>query len=238
MEGVSPDPTNKELGVMKAALNVAIMEWEWLDYNTVSKVRMEKASKGRVRYLSDDEFQLILDSCEEWLKPMVFVARNTGMRQGNLLALKWKDINLSQKVIVLEDTKNGDSIGIPINCLLVKVLEQVSRVRHIKSQYVFHDTEGKQVNKMNLHRAFKRACKKAGIEDFRWHDLRHDFASQLVQSGVDLYKVQKLLGHKDSRMTARYAHLAPENLRDAVAVLGKTGGKMVAVEAKKAPSDS
>ena len=88
------------------------------------------------------------------------------------------------------------------------------RARHIRSSYVFSKPDGKRY--VEIKGAFQRALKATGIEDFRFHDLRHTFASSLVQRGVDLYQVQRLLGHKDGRMTQRYAHLSPENVRDAI----------------------
>ena len=89
------------------------------------------------------------------------------------------------------------------------------------------------MNRERLYRAFKEVCKRAGIEDFRWHDLRHDYASQLVQRGVDLYRVQRLLGHKDGRITQRYAHLAPRDLQSAVSVLDKPDYNLTTVNEKR-----
>ncbi|MCI0529919.1 MAG: site-specific integrase, partial [Nitrospira sp.] len=95
--------------------------------------------------------------------------------------------------------------------------------RHLHSNYVFTGADGTHCSGNAVGMAFKRACKEVGISDFRFHDLRHTFASSLVQKGVDLYRVQRLLGHRDGRMTQRYAHLAPENLREAIRVLDEKG---------------
>ncbi|MFQ5456078.1 MAG: site-specific integrase, partial [Nitrospirota bacterium] len=128
-----------------------------------------------------------------------------------------------RKAITIEQTKNGERLGLPICDRLMKTLSELKKVQHIHSHFVFHNTDGTKINKMRINRAFKLACRKAGIDNFRWHDLRHDFASQLVQGGVDLFRVQKLLGHKDGRMTQRYAHLTPENLQSTVSVFDKSG---------------
>ena len=153
-------------------------------------------------------------------------ARHTGMRKENILSLKWTQVDLFRRVITLESTKmNDERLSVPINDTLMEVFKRLAKVRHIKSDYVFFHPNAKKKDSKGtfsgrryyeIKTSFKRALERAGIKDFRFHDLRHCFASDLVQRGVDLYVVQALLGHKSERMTKRYAHLAPENLRDAV----------------------
>ena len=218
----SRDTINKELGLMKAAFNVAIREWEWVDSNPVSRVRMERAGEGRVRFLTQQEFSKLYKNCEDWVKPFVIIARYTGLRMGNVLALSWGQIDLFRKIITVDKTKNGDPIGIPVCETLFKTLKSLNKVRDIKSKNVFPTKLSYNALQRRVQRAFKTACNASGIEKFRWHDLRHDFASMLIQRGVDIYTVQILLGHKDGRMTRRYAHLSPENLRSAVKVLDET----------------
>jgi len=218
-DGVGAASINRELAVLKNAFNKALKEWGWVKENPVTMILMEKEPKGRVRYLTDREFQTLYNACAEWLRPIVLVARHTGMRKENILSLKWEQVDLYRKVIYLEHTKNGERLGIPLNETMMGLLKRLSKVRHIKSSYVFCHRNGKRF--VELKTSFREALGKAGIEDFRFHDLRHCFASSLVQSGVDLYKVQMLLGHKESRMTQRYSHLAPENLRDAVLKLDR-----------------
>lgn len=219
---VSSDTINKELGLIKAAFNVAIREWEWVDFNPVNRVRMEKAGEGRVRFLTQQEFSKLYKSCEDWLKPFVIIARYSGLRMGNVLALSWDQIDLFRKMITVDKTKNGDPVGIPVCEPLFKTLVSLNKVRDIKSKSVFPTKLSYDALQRRVQRAFKIACKASGIEDFRWHDLRHDFASMLIQRGVDIYSVQILLGHKDGRMTRRYAHLSQENLRSAIKVLDET----------------
>lgn len=218
-KGANSDTINKELGLMKASFNVAIREWEWINSNPVSKVRMEKTGQGRVRFLAQGEFEAIHDACEDWLRPIVVVARYTGLRMGNLLNLTWDQVNLFKRLIIIGKTKNDEPIGLPACNTLFEILKALNKVRALKSNQVFHTTLSPSSFKRKVQRAFKAACEKAMIEDFRFHDLRHDFASMLIQRGVDIYTVQVLLGHKDGRMTRRYAHLAAENLQFAVDVL-------------------
>jgi integrase len=213
-EKASPGTINRDLGLMRHAFNMAIREWEWISDNPLKRVSMEKEPPGRVRYLSDEEFDRLHNACCDWLKPIVLVARHTGLRRKNILSLTWNQIDLSRRVILLEHTKNRERLGMPLNETLMALFKRLSKVRHIRSSYIFCRPDGKRY--VEIKGAFQRALREAGIEDLRFHDLRHCFASALVQRGVDLYQVQRLLGHKDGRMTQRYAHLSLENLRDAV----------------------
>jgi integrase len=213
-EGASNSTINRYLATLKKAFNLAVREWEWVRENLVLRVSMEKEPPGRVRYLSEEEFQRLCDACSEWLKSIVLTAYHTGMRKENILSLKWGQVDLFRKVITLEHTKNDERHGIPINNTLMETFLSLSKVRHLHSSYVFCHKNGERF--YEIKRGFKKALREAGIEDFRFHDLRHCFASSLVQKGVDPYQVQRLLGHKSQAMTQRYAHLAPENLRSAV----------------------
>ncbi len=218
-EGASPKSINHELGFCKHAFNIAIKELEWLQDNPFTKVSAEKLPQPRVRYLTRDEFDRLYQICNDWLKTIVQIAVNTGMRQDNILSLTWQQIDLSREIINLEHTKNGERLGLPMNEPVKKLLSELNKVRHINSPYVFHTSTGNRISAKTVRQGFHRACKKAGIQDFRFHDLRHTFASWLVQKGVSLYEVQRLLGHKTGEMTRRYAHLAPDNLRTAVNAL-------------------
>ncbi|HET6464863.1 MAG TPA: tyrosine-type recombinase/integrase, partial [Nitrospiria bacterium] len=218
-EGAAPTTINKELGLMRHAFNVAIKEWEWCRDNPVRRVAMEKENNSRVRYLTDEEFERLLPECPDWLRPIVMVARYTGMRRENIVTLRWDQVNLFRKVVLLDQTKNGDRLGIPLCEKVLEVFKVQNKVRRLGSPYVFPVADGSHIKGDAVSMAFIRTCRRIGILDFRFHDLRHTFASMLVQRGVDLYRVQRLLGHRDARMTQRYAHLSPENLREAVAVL-------------------
>jgi integrase len=146
------------------------------------------------------------------------VARYTGLRRDNVVSLQWSQVDLARGLIVLDHTKNGDRLGIPLCDPVIKTLEDVKPTRPYASGPVFLQRDGEPVTADMVTIAFRRACEAVGVTNFRFHDLRHTFASALVQRGVDLYRVQRLLGHRDGRMTQRYAHLALENLRDAVRV--------------------
>ncbi len=154
------------------------------------------------------------------------------MREGNIIGLTWDMVDLFRRVIILDKTKNDEHLAIPIDDTLLETFKELSRVRSIHCNLVFH-REGKPIYQKQLERALSRACGKAGIEDFRFHDLRHTFASLLIQSGEDLYTVQRLLGHKDAMMTQRYAHLTHERFVSAVSNLDRICHSSVIVDKRR-----
>lgn len=146
-------------------------------------------------------------------------ALNTGMRRGELLSLKWEQIR--NGFIYLTETKSNKARQIPVNDRLAEVFREVRRGNQLKSPYVFCDSKGRRF--YEVKRSFASACRRAGIEAFRFHDLRHTFASHLVMKGVSLKAVQELLGHSDLTMTMRYAHLSKGHLQEAVVALNGLG---------------
>ena len=225
--GVKIQTINHELGLMKKAFNVAIREWEWCQDNPVNKIKMEKVPRGRVRYLTEGEFQKICTACPAWSRPILTFARYTGLRMSNVLELTWDQVDFNSRTVLVQETKNGEPLIIPL-CRLLHDTLLALREKSPDPRRVFPSDLKLESFKQQVRRAFKSACKEVGIKDFRWHDLRHDFASQLVQKGVGLYTVQKLLGHRDSRMTQRYAHLSPKNFQEAIQCLDEmdSSGRM------------
>jgi integrase len=195
------------------------VEWEMVEEESLKRVRRVKLlpeNNRRLRYLSKEQCKDLIRACSPHLQPIVITALNTGMRKEEILSLEWeKHIDLKHGFILLDVTKNGERREIPINRTLRDTLKQV--VRHISSPYVFVDANGNRYK--DIRRSFKSALRKAGIKDFRFHDLRHCFASHLVMAGVDLTTVKELLGHKTLTMTLRYAHLAPSHKVKAVSIL-------------------
>jgi integrase len=172
-----------------------------------------------------EEEQRLLDAALPWLREIIIFALNTGMRQNEILSLKWSQVDLFRRTATLIETKNKEKRTIPINQTVLEILKSKDRVRSI-SGYVFTSQTGSKLDARNLLRAFYAARKKVGLEDVRFHDLRHTFATRLVQAGVNLYVVKELLGHKSLTMTMRYAHHYPESLRHGVEVLDNDGHKM------------
>ncbi|MHB8232054.1 MAG: site-specific integrase [bacterium] len=176
--------------------------------------------------MSEEEADTLISNCEPYLRPIVVTALNTGMRKGEILSLTWDRVDLKNRIILLDKTKNGERREIPVNDTLYRALSGLTRRLDIK--LVFPNPETlKQY--YDLKGTFGRALAKSHITDFRFHDLRHTFASRLVMKGIDLTTVKELLGHKDVKMTLRYAHLAPAHIRKAVEILDDRC-KIVAVE--------
>jgi integrase len=217
-DGVGPGSINRELGVMRHAFNLAIKEWEWCRDNPVRRISMEK-ERARDRWLTLVEEARLYGAMPAWLKDIVCVALHTGLRRGEILALSWEAVDLFRRTVTVLHSKNGEPRTIPMNQTVVDLLKEHSKVRPLKGNYVFYGETPRQAAAWGLERAFRRAVREAGIENLRFHDLRHTFATRLVQAGVDLYKVQRLLGHKSPDMTQRYAHHSTESLREGVEIL-------------------
>jgi integrase len=219
--GAAPATINREMALMKHAYSLAVREWEWTRDNPVKKISMEKENNKRDRWLTDEEEKKLLEEASEWLREIIVFALNTGMRLGEILSLTWKATDLDRRTATIFKSKNGEKRTIPLNETALEVLKRRSKVRSQKCDLVFYSENHTRFDYSNLEKAFHSALAKASIEDFRFHDLRHCFATKLVQRGVDLYKVQLLLGHKTPLMTQRYAHHYPESLREGVEALGR-----------------
>ena len=219
-EGAMPATTNRELAMLSKAFNLAVNEWEWLKDNPVSRVPKEKENNKRDRWLTQDDECRLIKHCPAWLSDIVVFALNTGLRQDELLSLQWSRVSFEREDMLIDKTKSGKPRAVPLNQIAINILNQRSKakIRTIKD-LVFPTFNGTKILPSNLRRAFYEALRKAGIENFKFHDLRHTFATRLAQRGIDIYKIAKLLGHEDIRMTQRYSHHSPESLRVGVEIL-------------------
>jgi integrase len=228
-KGLKPASNNKTLNILKHAFRKAV-EWDMVEEDVLKRIHKVKPLKDvgkRLRYLSKEECQNLINACDPHLKPIVITALNTGMRRGEILGLKWDNVDLKHGFILLDKTKNGDRREIPINETLRMTFQSV--MRRLDIPYIFYDPRTGDPYKEVKH-SFSSACKRAGITDFRFHDLRHTFASQLIMSGIDLTTVKELMGHRDVKMTLRYAHLAPAHKIKAVTILDNAlNGKISSV---------
>lgn len=216
---VSPYSIQKELNILKHLLRLCV-EWEIIPLNPAQGVKSPRVPAGRIRYLQPTELRALLEACPEWLRHFAMLAVCTGMRRGEVLGLRWLDIDLVHARIMLPQTKNGEGRIVYLNQLAQEVLRSLWGAGQPKSlEKLFPDTSPEKVSV-----AFKRACDSIEISDFRLHDLRHTAASWLRMSGADIHTVAQLLGHKDLRMAARYQHLSPAFLADAVGKLDAVFG--------------
>jgi integrase len=213
--GAQPATVNRELATLRHMFNKAV-EWGYVKDTPVKGVRMLKIPPGRLRFLEASEIARLVDECSPHLRPIVVTALNTGMRLSEILCLRWSQVNFRLRTITVERTKNNERRIIPVNQPLFLDLERLAKKK--RTEFVFCDEDGKPFR--SVQTGFKAACRRAGIADFRFHDLRHTFASHLVMSGVNIRAVQQLLGHKDIKMTMRYSHLSPQHLQEAVGLLG------------------
>ncbi len=211
---IKKSTVNRELGCLKALYNKAI-EWNYTEKNPVTRIKFfnEEPFK-RQRYLSEEEIVRLLDACgTDYLCDIVEIALNTGMRQGSILNLKWKDIDFIEEFVIIKNTKNNNIHNVPMNKRVKKILFN-RKCKKINNKYVFCHDDGTNIK--SIRGGFDRAVEDAGIDDFRFHDLRHTFASNLVKNNVNLLVVKKLLDHSTISMTIRYSHLAPNDQREAV----------------------
>ena len=209
-----PATTNRMMACLKHMLTKAV-DWDMASEETlkqVRKVKFLKENNKRLRFLDVDECKRLISCCPKHLKPIVITALNTGMRRGEILSLKWEQVDLRHGYISLRDTKSGEGREIPINKTLDGLFNEMPH--SIESIYIFTDKDGNPYK--GVKRSFNTALRNAEIYGATFHTLRHTFASQLVMASVDLASVQELLGHKSLNMTLRYAHLAPEHKTKAV----------------------
>jgi integrase len=225
---------NHHLKLLKAIFNRGIKTGK-PTYNPVRAVKLFKENNARNRCLSIEEEARLFQYLPESIKPLVTVALHTGMRKGELLALRWNDVDFYTGTLRVREAKSGEGSSVVMNSVVRATLkevrrEQIRRAREqakgekeILSVFVFCSHRGRFLH--NLAKAWYAALEAAGIEDFRFHDLRHTFASRLAMAGVDLYTVQRAGGWKTAIMVQRYAHLSPDHMRAAVERLAenKTG---------------
>ena len=211
---------DKYIKNLSHAFSIAVSRWGWLTDNPIKKVEGVSLPDGRVRYLDDDERECLLIACKEspnsMLYPCVILALSTGMRQAELMHLKWSDVNLKDGYLILYKTKNGDTRRVPLSGLGLSLLQEHAKIRRIDTPLLFPSTRYPQ-QPIDLRKAFANALKDAEITNFKWHDLRHCTASYLAMNGASLAEIAEILGHKTLSMVKRYAHLSDGHVSNVVA---------------------
>jgi integrase len=208
---------NREIACLRHLFSKAI-EWEMIERNPFDsgKTLLTKENNRRYRYLDKDEIDRLLESCVNgYTRDIIITVINTGMRRQEVLSLNWSQIR--NGFIYLSRTKTDESRQIHINDDLAELFKDIRKRNQLRSDYVFCDKIGKPFTE--IKRSFHAALRKAGIENFRFHDLRHTFASHFIMRGGTVKEVQEILGHKSMTMTLRYAHLSQEHKKKAVNLL-------------------
>lgn len=246
---------NRTIAALSSAMTHAVKELGWIERNPCERVTKPKEAGGRVRFLTDDELPRLLDavraSSHSDLLPAVLLALTTGARKGEIMGLRWSQIDFKRRAITLAhgETKNNAGRALPLSGEIVELLKARNKVRNLKDDRVFPPAEG--CKELELREPWKAALVLAGIDvrkatrkgrskdaandtppvmtsDFRWHDLRHTAASYLTMAGVSAIEVARVLGHKTLAMSLRYSHLAPDRVTELgdklAARMGVAGG--------------
>ena len=213
---------NRYLGVLSPALTFAVKELGWLKSNPAFNVSRREEPNGRVRWLSDEERERLLNEVKKakspFLYPAVIIGISTGARRGEIMGLKWADIDLNAGWANLNNTKNKDRRGIPLTGLALVVLRDLYNKRH-SDVWVFPNADN--TGPFDIRSGWEHAKKRAKVEDFRFHDLRHTCASYLIMNGASLGEIADVLGHKDPRMSRRYAHISDQHKAHVVASMNQ-----------------
>jgi integrase len=204
---------NRYMAYLSVVFTKAYKEWEWMSENPMLKVEKCKEAKGRTRFLSEEEQKNLLNACKESTTPLLYLlvilALSTGARYGELLNLKWENVKFDNKekkvTLYLMNTKNGDNKNVELNGYPYSLLKEHSKIRNINTKYIFARPDGKKP--YDLRTQWENARDRAGLVDFRFHDLRHTTASNLAMNGASLRDIAEILGHKTMQMTKRYSHL-------------------------------
>ena len=216
----SPATVVRYMALLSHAFNVAVKEWQWLPESPMPKVAKPKVSNARLRYLSEDEQTRLLaatkESANRYLFTIVTLALATGMRYSEIMQLRWRDVTLDGQddfgLILLEKTKNGDPRGVPLvrhACDVVIALQEAYKRKNkgkINQDSLLFPSDEEPSKPVEIRKAWTTALSRAGINDFRFHDLRHTAASYLAMEGATAPEIAEILGHKSLQMVKRYSH--------------------------------
>lgn len=213
-----PSTVVRYMAALSHAFTIAVKEWGWIEDSPIRKVTKPKESRGRVRFLSEDERIRLLQACREstnpYLNTIVVLALSTGMRKAEILNLKWSDVDFEKCRVILHETKNGEVRQVPIVGHALELLRELDKIRRLDTQLLF---PGKFPKKpIDIRTAWENAMEKTQLEDFCFHSLRHSCASYLAMNGASLAEIAEVLGHKTLAMVKRYAHLSESHTASVV----------------------
>lgn len=211
LKSVAPSTAVRELAILSHVIEVAIRDWGLpLSRNVVKLVRRPVIRNERSRRLTGDEEQRLLDGCDAgqipFLKTLVILAIETGMRRGEILGLQWADISHNRRVITLALTKNGSGREVPLSQRAFQALNKWKDIAEEGQSTVFPMKAG------TLEQAWRRLLARSNVNALRFHDLRHEGVSRLFERGLNMIEVSSISGHKELRMLKRYTHLSADDL--------------------------
>ncbi|MDD2768823.1 MAG: site-specific integrase [Methylococcus sp.] len=216
----APATVVRYMAALSRLYSVAVREWGWVDDTPLRKVEKPVLPRGRVRFLTDDERAALLAACQEspnpYLYTVVVLALSTGARKGEILGLRWADADLNRGRAILHDTKNGDTRAVHLSGHALELLRDLGKLRRLDTDLLFPEKTRPGLKPMDLRAPWESALKRAGIEDFRFHDLRHSAASYLAMNGATLAEIAEVLGHRTLAMVKRYSHLSEAHVSSVV----------------------
>jgi integrase len=214
----SPATVVRYLASLSTFYSTVVNEWGWVDQNPVKKVKRPTEPRGRVRFLSDDERSTLLKACRhsknKYLYPIVVLALSTGARQGEILSIKWDQVDFERSSIRLDQTKNNERRALPLVGHAHDVVKELYNDGIPANNLVFPRPDGKKP--VYIVNDWEKALIDSGIKNFRFHDLRHCAASYLAMNGATLAEISEILGHKTLQMVKRYAHLSEQHTSQVV----------------------
>src|SRR6266446_3961398 len=219
----APATVKRYLAALSHTFTVAVREWQWMNENPCQRVSKPAEPRGRIRCLSDEERQQLLASCKAsrcpYLYIVVLIALSNGARKNEILGLQWPDVYLAEGKLIFHDTKNRQRRSVPLTGPALELMRQHAKLRRIDTTLVFPRADGQKP--LDIRSAWEVARTHAGIENFRFHDLRHSAASYLAMDGASLAEIAEILGHRTLQMVQRYAHLSEVHTAGVVARMNK-----------------
>lgn len=219
---------NRYFSSLSRGFTMAFQELQWINENPFRRISKLKENGGRTRFLSREELHTLLQCCKEskntHLYGMVLIAASMGLRFGEITNLRWKYVDLNNGFVTLETTKNGDFRVVPLPGQIAAYLKEIEKPTS-SDEYMFPSRNKDKRHPYSLIRkAFQKVLQKAGLEDFKFHDLRHTCASHLAMNGATQGELMEVLGHRSPAMTRRYAHFSKEHI---ARVLQKTSNSLI-----------
>jgi len=221
LKTMTPTTANKYVAALRHVFNIGRREFKLVTENPCSDIKKLGEPRGRVRFLSDDERDALLRECKvhnHMLYVLVVAALSSGARRGELLHLRWPDVDMQRKTMTFHQTKNGERRTVPLVGKAYELLAEHGKVRRLDTDLVF---PGATAKPLEMEKMFGIVCARAGIKDFRFHDLRHTAASYIAMNGGTLAEIAEVLGHKTLQMVKRYTHLTEGHTRGVLERMNK-----------------